>query len=73
MCSCLNGCEMCEERPKQIYSDKDFKEHNNYREVECCGNCTWSYVTDEIIDCYHKDNFMEATKHYGHCDKWEHE
>ena len=58
--------------------DKDFKEQNNYREVECCGNCKHSYFTKFYdnsigIECNIEwEGYFYNIKTYGYCDKWEH-
>ena len=61
-------------------ADKDFKEQNNYREVECCANCInakWWY--GQFNGCiftnieYVKSGNSDDKCMIGVCDKWEHE
>lgn len=53
--------------------DKDFKELNNYREVECCGNCIYlkNVNVGEADRCSFNDMEVDAMNMV--CDGWEHE
>lgn len=51
-------------------TDKDFKTGNNYREVECCGNCKNRYPIADYEFCLLR---KKGTFIYNTCDKWEHE
>ena len=80
-CSCIDGCEICEKAPTSLYKgDADFKEVNNYREVECCANCKnaiWWYNQFNGCDFtdieYVKAEYEDEKCVIGVCDKWEHE
>ena len=52
-------------------TDKDFKEQNNYREVECCGNCEhFNFTALTFGECCIIDEVKGLEES---CDKWEHE
>lgn len=68
------GEEWDVEKSGKIIKDKDFKEQNNYREVEfdSCFNCKYSFDTEGMDLSCSKDKSYCNVDFSCICDKWEH-